>query len=159
MRRQGGIGWWFALGLGALALMAIILTVASGGSPRVATSPALAAGVPVDEPGLRALVRDASVLAVGKVVYDGLCWNCHGRAGEGTLTAPNLRDDWWIGGNDMIDLVRVIREGRPGTAMQPMAQYYTPAQIAAVAAYVVSLKGTTGGNGKAPEGALKPIGW
>ena len=150
---------WIAGGLAALALAAVGLRVVGGGSPRVATPVALAAAVPVDEPGLRALVRDPAVLATGRAIFDGLCWNCHGRAGEGTLTAPNLRDDWWIGGNDMTDLVRVIREGRPGTAMQSMSTYYTPAQIAAVAAFVVSLQGTSGGNGKAPEGVLDPIAW
>jgi len=148
---------WFALGLGALALLAIGLVLAGGDGPKVAPIPTLAT-VPSDEAGLRAIARDPAVLAVGKQVYDSLCWNCHGRSGEGGI-GPNLRDDWWIGGSDMQDLVLVVRNGRPGTAMQPMAAQYSPAQIAAVAAYVVSLKGTTGGNGKAPEGTHKPIGW
>ena len=157
--RAGGIGTWITIGLAMLVTGALIVRLVVGEGPRLAPPPSLSVAVPSDEAGLRALVRDPAVLAVGAEVFAGLCWNCHGRAGEGTLQAPNLRDDYWIGGNDMTDLVRVVREGRPGTAMQPMAQYYTPAQIAAVAAYVVSLKGTTGGNGKSPEGKLAPIAW
>jgi len=158
MPRHGGVGIWVAVGLGALALIAVALVLVGGDAPRMvpATGPAMA--VPSDEAGLRALAKDPAVRAAGREVYASLCWNCHGRAGEGGI-GPNLRDDWWIGGSDMQDLVDVIRKGRPGTAMQPMAQHYSPTQIAAVAAYVVSLRGTTGGNGKPPEGTLKPIEW
>src|SRR5687767_1563130 len=115
MHRHGGVGWWFAGGLAALALVAIGLVVAGGGAPRVAPLPPLSVALPTDEAGLRALARDPAVVAAGRQVYDGLCWNCHGRAGEGGI-GPNLRDDWWIGGSDMQDLVLVVRNGRPGTA-------------------------------------------
>jgi len=150
---------WFLVGVVMLALVVLGLRAVTGGSPRVAPSPMLAAAVPVDEAGLRAFARTPAAIVAGQAIFAGLCWNCHGRLGEGTATGPNLRDDWWLGGNDMTDLVAVIRNGRPGTAMQAMASYYTPDQIAAVAAYVVSLKGTSGGNGKTPEGTLKPIAW
>jgi mono/diheme cytochrome c family protein len=157
--RQGGVGTWILISLAVLVTGALVLRLVVGEGPRVGPAPAPSAPAPSDEAGLRALARDPAVIATGAEIFAGLCWNCHGRAGEGTIQAPNLRDDWWIGGNDMTDLVRVIRDGRPGTAMQPMGQYYTPAQIAAVAAYVVSLKGSTGGNGKSPEGKLAPIAW
>jgi mono/diheme cytochrome c family protein len=156
--RRGATGIWLACGLGALALVAALLAWSLGGGSRVSASAVALPPVPGDEPGLRAYAGDPATIAAGRRVYDGLCWNCHGRLGEGGI-GPNLRDDWWIGGNDMLDLVAVIRHGRPGTAMQAMGKYYDERQIAAVAAFVASLRGTTGGNGKSPEGQLRPIAW
>jgi mono/diheme cytochrome c family protein len=140
----GGLGWWALGGDGAIA--AAPLPAASASAP-----------APVDEAGLRALLRDPAVLERGKAVFAGLCFTCHGPHGEGGL-GPNLRDDSWLtGSSQLTELVRTISAGRPGTAMQPMRNAYPPSDIAAVAAYIVTLKGGTAGIDKAPEGQHAPI--
>lgn len=109
-----------------------------------------------DEAGLRRLLTQSAVVARGQVVFNGLCFTCHGPHGEGGL-GPNLRDASWLHGSQMVDLIHVINDGTPGTAMQPMRYTYSAADIAAVTAYVVTLTGGTGGTDKAAEGEHRPI--
>lgn len=145
-----------AVGLAALAAL-VWWAMASGGQPVVVpVLAATAAPAPTDEAGLRALLRDPAVLARGQRVFSGLCYTCHGLHGEGG-SGPNLGDDHWLRGSQMVDLLRAISDGQPGTAMMPMRHTYPPSDLAALAAYVVTLKSQRPANGKAAEGAFAPI--
>lgn len=115
--------------------------------------------VPTDEDGLRALSRDPEWLARGKKVYDGLCWTCHGKAGEGTIQGPSLRDAQWILEPTALNMHNVIRDGRPGTAMLPMRDWYRADEIAAVTAYVAELARQGGPSDREPEGLHGPLAW
>ncbi len=118
-----------------------------------------AVDVPTDEEGLRALSRDPEWLARGKKVYDGMCWTCHGKAGEGTIQGPSLRDAQWILEPTALTIRNVIRDGRPGTAMQPMRDWYRADEIAAVTAYVAELARQGGPSEREPEGLHGPLDW
>lgn len=126
----------------------------SGGTGAAALGP-----VPTDEAGLRGLSRDPAWLARGRQVYDNICWNCHGKVGEGTLQGPNLRDGSWISEPTMTAILTTIRDGREGTAMLAMKEWYSPTDLAAVAAYVADLHRHPGPAGKDPEGLNGPITW
>jgi cytochrome c oxidase cbb3-type subunit 3 len=149
-----GVGFCAAAGIGWFVL----------GRPRVhvqepTTATAAQLGpVPVDEAGLRAISHDAAWLARGKKVYGSICWNCHGANGEGGQ-GPNLRDQTWIIEPSMINIVQVISEGKPGTAMQAMGSWYSAEELAAVAAYVADLHRHPGPTGKEAEGLHDGIDW
>jgi cytochrome c oxidase cbb3-type subunit 3 len=130
-------------------------TTSAGGA--TVEAPTWVVPAATDEMELRGLLTQPAVIARGRTVFSGLCITCHGAHGEGGL-GPNLRDDHWINGSQMTDLVRIISEGKPGTtAMQAMKHTYSAADIAAVAAFIVTLRGGTEGTSKAPEGILQPI--
>jgi mono/diheme cytochrome c family protein len=144
--------------LGVLGLLiGIAFAATPAASSPVPAAAAAAAGEP-DEAQLRALARDPAVVAAGRMLFGQYCQACHGTAGQG-LQGPNLRDDFWLHGSDMGDLVRSIRDGYPARGMLAWSAYYSPEQIHDLAAFVASLHGSEDGTGKAPEGKLQPITW
>lgn len=107
------------------------------------------------ENDLRALVNDRAVVARGQALW-GSCVGCHGAVGEGSQ-GPNLRDDYWLHGSDMTDIVRSIAEGNAVKAMPVWKNFMTPEDIRALAAYIASLHAAERIVGKASEGEPKPI--
>lgn len=97
------------------------------------------------------VVFDASMVSAGQSIYMANCAACHGNAGEGTI-GPNLADNFWIHGGEIKDVFRTVKYGVPEKGMVPWEQTLTPAQIAEVSSYVVSLRGTTPPNPKPAEG-------
>jgi len=135
------------------ALIAIIIGIVFALTP--APPPAPVAAEP-DEDHLRALARDPAVIATGAGLFPKYCAACHGPKGAGQL-GPNLRDNYWLHGSDMSDIVKSIRDGYPARGMVAWSSYYSPDEIHALAAFVVSLHGSEDGTGKSPEGVLAPI--
>ncbi|MGA8012265.1 MAG: PQQ-binding-like beta-propeller repeat protein [Candidatus Acidiferrales bacterium] len=74
-------------------------------------------------------------IEAGKKLYAASCVYCHGVNGNGTGAAPNLRN--LTGAADAI--ASVISHGKPGTTMPAFSGTYSPAQIASLTAFVVSL--------------------
>jgi|SRR5690606_10006146 len=99
--------------------------------------------ITVDETG--------SLAIAGKAVFAANCVACHGGLGEGGI-GPNLTDDYWLHGSDIRDIFRVVKYGVPAKGMVPWEQTLTPAQIAEVSNYIVTLKGTNPPNAKEPQG-------
>lgn len=128
-------------------------------APRADATPVAGeAALPDGEADLRKLLGDPQRLAAGKAIFIAKCAMCHTATGEGIVgLGPNLTDDHWLHGSNMVDLVKTISEGVPGKPMLPWKGQLTDDEIRTMAVYVVSLKGTGSGNGKAPEGELKPI--
>lgn len=158
----GGLVWvpiLILLILGAGVVAWFILDPAGKRRPRGSGTGVALGPVPTDEADLRGLSRDPAWLARGKQVYDNICWNCHGKEGEGTLQGPNLRDGSWIVEPTMTAILTTVREGRSGTAMLPMKEWYSPTDLAAVAAYVADFHRHPGPTGKDPEGLHGPITW
>jgi cytochrome c oxidase cbb3-type subunit 3 len=92
-------------------------------------------------------------LAAGKAVFEGTCFACHGKHGEGGV-GPNLTDDYWLHGGSINDVFRTIKYGWPEKGMKSWKDDYSPRQIAQIASYVKSLGGTHPDNPKPPQGTL-----
>ncbi|MFV0564789.1 MAG: cbb3-type cytochrome c oxidase N-terminal domain-containing protein [Flavobacteriaceae bacterium] len=100
------------------------------------------------------LLTDASDLSAGKAVFDTNCVACHMADGGGGI-GPNLTDTHWILGGDIKSVFKTVSEGgRSGKGMIAWKQQLKPVEMAQVSSYVLSLKGTTPANPKAPEGDI-----
>lgn len=55
-------------------------------------------------------------IAAGKARFTTMCAGCHGIDGQGmpVLGAPNLSDDVWLYGGDLLSVIESIRHGRSG---------------------------------------------
>jgi mono/diheme cytochrome c family protein len=123
---------------------------AMSGSP-VEGEPAL------DETSLRAVAGRAEPVERGRLIFASRgCPACHGARGEGAL-GPNLRDDHWLHGSRMTDIVRTIARGNPQAGMPAWAEVLSAAELHAVGAFVASLGGGSPMPGKAPQGKRDPI--
>ncbi len=100
-----------------------------------------------------AFLTDPGALANGKKAYDANCIACHGAAGEGGV-GPNLADAYWLHGNSIDALVKVITYGVPEKGMIPWEKTLSKRQIVEVASYIHQLQGTNPANAKEPQGEL-----
>jgi mono/diheme cytochrome c family protein len=101
--------------------------------------------------GLVPVMFAAVVAALGDSIYHGLaaggtCAGCHGTDAKGTPLAPDLTAKKWLWGDgSYASIVKTIREGvaKPKEhtgVMPPMGgAQLSPAQLAAVGAYVFAL--------------------
>lgn len=99
--------------------------------------------ITVDETG--------NLAASGKAIFAANCVACHGNAGEGGI-GPNLTDDYWLHGDDIKDIFKVVKYGVAAKGMVPWEQTLTPGQIAEVSNYIITLRGTNPPNAKEPQG-------
>ncbi len=90
----------------------------------------------------------------GKEVFTVNCIPCHGPDGGGVI-GPNLTDKYWIHGAKPENIVAVITSGVPEKGMIAWAPILGQEKVIQVAAYVLSLQGSTPANPKAPEGNLQ----
>ncbi|MDF2192388.1 cbb3-type cytochrome c oxidase N-terminal domain-containing protein [Paraflavitalea sp. CAU 1676] len=104
----------------------------------------------VDEHSVK-LMTDASDLANGQKIFETACFACHGKLGEGGV-GPNLTDKFWLHGGSVQDIFKTIKYGVPEKGMKSWKDDYSPAQIAQLASYIHSLKGSNPPNGKAAQG-------
>jgi cytochrome c oxidase cbb3-type subunit 3 len=79
---------------------------------------------------------------------------CHGALAQGTETAPNLTDEFWLHGGGVRNVFRTITHGVPGKAMISWSQKLSPRQVNEVASFVLSLQGSHPAGAKLPEGTL-----
>ncbi len=99
--------------------------------------------ITVDETGTMA--------AAGKAIYVANCVACHGGAGEGGI-GPNLADRFWLHGGEIKDIFKTVKYGVPDKGMVPWEQTLTPAQIAEVSNYIITMRDTKPANAKEPQG-------
>ena len=97
------------------------------------------------------VVFDANMAPAGKALFAANCSVCHGNNGEGTI-GPNLTDRFWLHGGEIKDVFRTVKYGVPEKGMVPWEQTLTPAQIAEVSSYILTLRDTKPANGKVAEG-------
>lgn len=100
-----------------------------------------------------AFLTDAASLEAGKAIYVANCAACHAADGGGTV-GPNFTDKYWLHGNKVADIVKIISKGVPEKGMIPWEKTLNPTQILQVASFVKSLEGTTPANAKEPQGDL-----
>lgn len=94
---------------------------------------------------------DPLVVNAGQALFVQNCAVCHGNDGGGGI-GPNLADDYWIHGGEIKDIFKVIKYGVLEKGMIAWEQSLSPAQIAELSNYIVSLRGTTPTDPKGPEG-------
>jgi cytochrome c oxidase cbb3-type subunit 3 len=96
------------------------------------------------------LLADAAVLSEGEKMYASkACDACHGVTNIG----PNLTDEFWIHGNNIANVFKVIKYGIPEKGMTPFKDQMTDEQIQQLSSYVISkMKGMATANTKGPQG-------
>lgn len=99
--------------------------------------------IEVDETG--------TLAANGKGIFATNCAACHGGSGEGTI-GPNLTDRFWLHGGEIKDIFHTVKYGVPEKGMVPWEQTLTPAQIAEVSNYIITLRDSKPANPKGAEG-------
>ncbi len=97
------------------------------------------------------LLTSPDDIASGKTIFTITCVACHKATGGGDV-GPNLTDDYWLHGGGIKNIFKTIRYG--SGAMPQWQNSYSNKQIAQLASYVKSLKGTNPPNPKAPQGDL-----
>ena len=90
-------------------------------------------------------------VAAGQAIFSQNCIACHGGQGEGGI-GPNLTDEYWLHGGEVKDVFRTVKYGVLDKGMVPWEQSLTPAQLAEVTNYIISLRGTNPPNAKDPQG-------
>ncbi|MBC7659172.1 MAG: c-type cytochrome [Chitinophagaceae bacterium] len=91
------------------------------------------------------------MVAEGKAIFAANCAPCHGPDGGGVV-GPNLTDNFWLHGGKPDDIVAIIANGAAEKGMLSWGPILGPAKINAVAAFVISLKGTHPNVPKAAQG-------
>lgn len=155
-------GWWvwifwatFVFSLGYWAYYQIgpgpsILAQYEAEEEAIERRPKAVAGA-VTDASLAALEKDAAAMAKAKGIFATRCAPCHGDRGQG-IVGPNLTDEYWKHGGRLTDFYVTISEGVPEKGMVPWKTQLSPDEIAAMAAYVGTLRGTNPPNPKPPEG-------
>ncbi|MGZ3769976.1 MAG: cbb3-type cytochrome c oxidase N-terminal domain-containing protein [Bdellovibrio sp.] len=106
------------------------------------------------EDSLKADFGKDGVVKLGAAQFSTKCASCHGPNLEG-LIGPNLTDKHWIHGQGTrMDIVKVIREGVADKGMPPWGPVLKKEEVYAVAAYILSKKGSNPAGAKAPQGNL-----
>lgn len=95
--------------------------------------------------------KDAAVIASGKGIFTQYCVACHMANGEGNV-GPNLTDVYWLHGGGIKNVFKTIKYGVPEKGMISWQSQLKPAEIQAVASYILSLQGSNPPNAKAPQG-------
>lgn len=107
-----------------------------------------------DPASLIRLSKDEKLQKVGKAMFVGNCAACHGPNGAG-LTGPNMTDDYYLHVRKIEDIIDVIGNGRNNGAMPAWANRLRPKEIALLASYIASLRGTHQ-PGREPQGTIIP---
>jgi cytochrome c oxidase cbb3-type subunit III len=123
-------------------------------------------GTPAQPPGPREQPRfpahqrppaDPAVVERGRGLYVGACAACHGvDARGGQLGGPNLlRSQLVLNDQDGELILPIVKNGRPGTPMVPIAM--PDADVKAVATYLHALQALGSNQGGPPPGEEAPL--
>jgi cytochrome c oxidase cbb3-type subunit 3 len=96
-------------------------------------------------------MKDPDMMAKGKETYGSICAACHAIDGGG-IVGPNLTDEYWIHGDSFAAIQKLVTEGIADKGMPAWGAVIGPQGVDYVSAYVLTLKGTTPANPKAPQG-------
>jgi cytochrome c oxidase cbb3-type subunit 3 len=96
------------------------------------------------------LLTDAASLAEGEKLFASkACDACHGVTNIG----PDLTDNYWIHGNQVGEVFKVIKYGVAEKGMTPFKGQMTDEQMQQVTSYIlVNMKGAATANTKGPQG-------
>lgn len=101
------------------------------------------------------LLTSADDIAAGKAIFTdpSKCPACHTAEGGGNAVGPNLTDDYWIYGGSIKNIFKTIKYGT-SKGMRSWKDDLSAKQMAQVASYVKSLRGTKPPNPREPQGEL-----
>jgi len=98
------------------------------------------------------LLEDDASLANGAATWGKICAACH-LADGGGLVGPNMTDNFWIHGNTVDDLFKIVTDGVIAKGMLPYKDQLSNQERLEVVSYVlVKLQGTSPATPKAAEG-------
>ena len=145
------LGYWgyYQLGPGPSLIAEYEAEMKEHAARQAALAPASADGA--SEESLRALMKDAKAMGAAKESFATRCMPCHGPQGQGII-GPNLTDDYWLHGGTLVAIRKTISDGVIEKGMIPWKDQLKPAEIDAMAAYVLTLQGSNPPNPKAPQG-------
>lgn len=96
-------------------------------------------------------------IELGKKVFAAKnCSSCHGATG-GSMpggVGPNLTDDYWIHGGSIKDVFKSIKYGWPEKGMISWKDQLSAKEMAQVASYIMSIRGSNPAGAKEPQGDL-----
>lgn len=98
----------------------------------------------------------AADIASGRSTFQAKCTVCHGAAG-GSMpggVGPNLTDEYWIHGGAISSIFKTIKYGWPEKGMISWKDQLSPMQMAQLASYIKSLRGSKPTGAKEPQGDL-----
>jgi cytochrome c oxidase cbb3-type subunit 3 len=158
-------GWWVWLFWATIAFSGVYVAVYHfGPGPSVIASyeeevrlagereaRGAAAGGALTEEALGALQKNGMAMARARETFVQRCAACHGDKGQGII-GPNLTDEYWLHGGTLTDIHRTISEGVPEKGMVPWKGQLGPAEIASMAAFLGTLRGTNPPGAKPPQG-------
>jgi cytochrome c oxidase cbb3-type subunit 3 len=107
----------------------------------------------ISENTLVDLMVDPSMMNGGKKIFQSKCATCHGIFGEGGI-GPNLTDEYWLHGAQLLDVYATVRDGVPAKGMLAWERQLRPAELLAVSSYVGTLLGSEPPNSKVAQGDL-----
>ncbi len=101
------------------------------------------------------LLTGADDIAAGKAIFTdpSKCPACHTAEGGGNAVGPNLTDDYWVYGGSIKNIFNTIKYGT-SKGMRSWKDDLSAKQMAQVASYVKTLRGTIPPNPKEPQGEL-----
>lgn len=99
---------------------------------------------------------DPALLAQGRGLFTANCTACHGAdaAGSENSVGPNLTDPFWLHGGGVKNVFHTIKYGVPEKGMIAWKAQLQPAEIRALACYILAAKGSGTATQKAPQGEL-----
>ena len=92
----------------------------------------------------------------GKAIFLQKCVACHSENGASKPggVGPNLTDDHWIHGGSVQNIFASIKNGWPEKGMISWKDQIAPKQMAQIASFIKSIKGTVAAGGKEPQGEV-----
>ena len=112
----------------------------------------VAAAAPFDWPAL-AQDKQGGAAPDAKALYKQHCQLCH-LDGSAPIAELNFADGQWKHGSGVNDIVTVVRDGSPGTAMLGFKDKLTEKEILALAEYVRTFDKSL--KGEKPKKSAKP---
>ncbi|HTN18704.1 MAG TPA: cbb3-type cytochrome c oxidase N-terminal domain-containing protein [Chitinophagaceae bacterium] len=100
------------------------------------------------------VVLNADGISAGQALFASNCVACHGDKGQGASVGPNLADNYWLHQGGIKDIFKSIKYGWQEKGMKSWKEDFSPTQIAQLASYVHSLKGSNPAGAKEPQGEL-----
>ena len=98
------------------------------------------------------LLTSSADIAAGKETWTKICSACHLVDGGG-IVGPNMTDNYWIHGNKVEDLYKIVTNGVIEKGMIPYnTQLSEKARLEVISYILTDLVGSTPATPKAPEG-------
>ena len=98
------------------------------------------------------LLTDDASLAAGQETWNKICAACHLPDG-GDLVGQNMTDEYWIHGNTVEDMFKIVTDGVIEKGMLPYKDQLSPEERLQVISFIIEkIVGTTPANPKAPQG-------